>query len=248
MLMSICDPPQDLTTRHGPSTTTRTVGLLAVGSPAEAATVVVGTINSNNEAPFFEYSGEYQQVYLASKFSGPVTINDIAFASSTSDIPKLDTLNLTISLSTTAATLSTLSSNFATNEGPDETQVYSGVFTFMLTANNTFDLVFPTSAFVYDPSKGNLLLTIDTLSSGALATFAATTDPVTSRVYILGDPLHPVPTVQADFGLVTEFTVTPTSSSPEPNDGLLLLSTLLAGGVFGILRSRAVARKKPAVQ
>jgi hypothetical protein len=47
--------------------------LFAIGTMASANTITIGTSNSGNSFPFISdtYTGEYQQVYSASLFSGP---------------------------------------------------------------------------------------------------------------------------------------------------------------------------------
>ena len=44
------------------------------------------------------------------------------------------------------------------NVGADKTQVFSGSLTTTIAGDGSFDLVFPTSPFVFNPANGNLLL------------------------------------------------------------------------------------------
>ena len=148
---------------------------LAAARPAAAQTVTVGTPDTfgGSRFPFgvdsamgnanYAAGGEYQELYSSTDFSGagsPFTIHNIAFASTTGSTPGTATYDLTLRLSTTSATTSSLSSTFAANEGADQAVVFSGPLTANIQANGTFDLVFPTTPFVYTPSQGNLLLDV----------------------------------------------------------------------------------------
>ena len=148
---------------------------LAAAKPAAAQTVTVGTPDTfgGSRFPFgfdaaqspanYGMGGEYQELYSSTDFSAvgsPFTIHDIGFASTTGSTPGTATFNLTLRLSTTTATTSSLSSTFAANEGVNQAVVFSGPLTANIQANGTFDLVFPTTPFVYTPSQGNLLLDV----------------------------------------------------------------------------------------
>src|SRR5665647_2148199 len=69
------------------------------------------------------YLGEYQQVYTASAFSGPITINALEFfdTSSNDNVTSMNSGNWTIALSTTSKDWNTLSPTFTTNLGGDNT-------------------------------------------------------------------------------------------------------------------------------
>jgi len=148
---------------------------LAAARPAAAQTVTVGTPDTfgGSRFPFgfdaaqspanYGAGGEYQELYSSTDFSGAgsfLTIRNIAFASTTGSTPGAATYNLTLRLSTTTATTSSLSSTFAANEGINQAVVFSGPLTANIQANGTFDLVFPTTPFVYTPGQGNLLLDV----------------------------------------------------------------------------------------
>jgi len=181
------------------------------------------------------YQGDYQQLYSSSAFSGPVVINNIGFASTTpGGIQESETL--TISLSTTSYGLNDLTANYNTNLGADNTQVYSGTKLFTGVENGSFDLSFATNSFTYNPANGNLLMTVDvTGSSGTtVQAFEATDDAVTSRVYNFGGSGAVTP--EADYGLVTQFTVSP--SVPEPAS-IACLIIPIAGGLL-IRRRRQI--------
>ena len=164
---------------------------------AQAQAVTVGTPGTQvNAFPFggggvgaYVAGSEYQELYSSTAFAGvasPFQINDIAFSSASGATTA--TYNVTLRLSTTRATNSTLSTNFAANEGADLAVVFNGTLTANLLTNGTFDLVFPTSPFVYTPSQGNLLLDVvlnqnTTTSSGNTAFFAEDGSGQTSRIY-----------------------------------------------------------------
>lgn len=145
----------------------------------------------------------YQQVFDASQFSqlknGGGLINRIAFRGHGPGVPFSATIpQLQVSLSTTSNSPDNLSSTFADNVGPDNTQVFSGplptAVTFTGDATNFEVVINFTTPFYYDPSKGNLLLDIVNPEGGTevlplqqeLDGTLVTGDPV-SRVYNYGD-------------------------------------------------------------
>lgn len=185
------------------------IGWLLVVAAFGRADVIVGTINTGpNLFPFgtgfFTYSGEYQQVYTRRAFPGAVVITGLKFASA-AGYAGTSTILATISLSTTTtASVAKMSTDYAANKGADFTQVFSGTLTYTALGNDTFDLSFPTTAFTYDPARGNLLLDVVIGSiTGATIMFDANSDSVTSRVYNGGG--FGAPTFDRGYGLVTDF-------------------------------------------
>src|SRR5262249_27260963 len=129
-------------------------------------------------------------------------------------------LNLSLGLGTTAATPGNTGGNYAANKGPDFTTVFSGAKSFTGAGNGTFDLQFPVTPFLYDPSKGNFLLDVVINSSAGNGVFFFFGDtPDAGRIFnsrgngaATADPLH---------GLETRFTVA-AAAVPEPSTLALL--------------------------
>ena len=210
--------------------------LAAFGPSANAGSIVIGTNNFGNYIPFFGgYGGgvEYQQLYGAAAFSGPIAITSIGFASADTGT---GTDNVTISLSTTSATLASPSGTFSANRGADFTQVFSGPISLTAANDGSFDLIFSTSLFHYDPSQGNLLLDViintSTGSPGGIP-FESGSNSQVSRVYQGSAGLTGNPGV--GDGLVTQFG----TGTPEP--GSLWLA---ASAAFAILGWRTALRRR----
>lgn len=84
------------------------------------ADLVIGAKTSLNVFPFGDnYVGEYQQVLSSTAFASAVDIYGIRFASSSPVAGSSHTLTVTIGLSTTSASLASLSTNYAANKGAD---------------------------------------------------------------------------------------------------------------------------------
>jgi hypothetical protein len=118
-----------------------------------------------------------QTVYGASQFpSYPILITELRWRPSTlTGGPLADTVpNIQINLSTTAARADSLDFTYANNLGLDATTVFSGPTTvatsFSTLTNGTkaFDISIPLQMpFLYDPSKGNLLIDVRNFSGGS---------------------------------------------------------------------------------
>lgn len=200
----------------------------------KADTVVIGSNNNGSRYPFgmdpssasssfpdFAAGGVYQQVYAANAFAGPVTITQIAFASSGAFTSGsgLATFNFNLGLSTSSAVPGTLSVNFLANRGSDFVQVFSGPLNVAISDNDQFDLVIDIVPFTYDPANGCLLLDVSlnsatTFTGGPALYFVAGFDPNTSRVE---NPTGSTSATVVDgFGLRTRFTTKP-AEVPEPS-------------------------------
>jgi len=234
------------------------LALLPALSAHAQQNITIGTASTGgNVFPFgvvrpgdltdFAAGGEYQEIYSSKDFNSavPLTISAISFASASGNqgVPITATYNVTIGLSNTSATVgfpSNASTNFAANRGANFTTVFSGSLTAILKNNNTFDLVFPTAPFSFDPSQGNLLFDVvvnKTTQGTGSAGFLQTQGFDTQRVY------QPFGTGQAQTdreGLFTQFTVTP-APVPETSTaaGLGLLLALGAGAAAFKRKRRA---------
>jgi hypothetical protein len=199
--------------------------------------------NSNNIAPFDPRSpARTQQVYASSDFSslkGPQYIDSIVFQSGQFGATLQ---NITINMSTTSKPVDGLSSVFADNTGSDAQTVYQGTLPIFSTQpiGNTgpapFDVVINLQhPFLYDPSKGNLLVDITnpspdkiTFVNGGRPNFIAqeAMGDSTSRVlgyigpstpnnpYSVGDLSHGHPDT---IGLVTQFVTGGPNPIPQPD-------------------------------
>jgi hypothetical protein len=187
----------------------------------------------------------FQQVYTASLFTGPELITRIAFRpDATQSYPFSYTFtNIEFTLSTTSMAPGGLSTNLDSNIGPDETQVFIGALTWTSTTQgpagspNPWDLVVNlTTPFLYDPSKGNLLLNIenhaDTFVPPILdAQTDGTTSSSATQLDVGGDDSGSG--VTSNLALATRFEGNPV---PEPASALLLGSGTV--GLALVLRRR----------
>lgn len=131
--------------------------LTAIATPAGAA-ITVGNDDSGNCYPFGcgAYDGltEYQEVYMASAFPGPLSFSSVSFGQNSPGL--MDSATYTVSFYLTSATVTTLSSDLSSNEGTLlgtlGTFTLGGAMPAVLTLNGT--------AINYNPSMGNLLMDV----------------------------------------------------------------------------------------
>lgn len=187
---------------------------------------------SGSGVPFSISTGNslrYQQVFSSSAFSSfnkiPHLITGIYFSAESSTGVYGVISNLRVDLSTTQSAPDRLSSIFATNVGTDDQIVFDGPWTIHSVNGETLDILMPFSKpFVYDPSKGNLLLDVRNLSGGQTIYIngANIADDQVSRMYshdVFGNKGE-----GDSFGLIAKFVIAPV---PEPSSlGILILPAL----------------------
>ena len=185
--------------------------------PVVQAGLIIGSPDpdTGNGFPFGSaYSGEYQQVYTSSQFSGPITITNIEFFNTQLDLAAtaMNSGNWAISLSTTPRNWNTLSSTFASNIGNDNTLVFNGNLAQPWAFGDTLTIQLNT-AFMYNPSQGNLLM--DVYATGISAPegdigfdYYKNGDTIMGRVFWEGDPLTGTVVALSGEGLVTGFNAT----------------------------------------
>jgi hypothetical protein len=193
----------------------------------------------------------YQQVYDRSEFAGFAAggeyITQLAFRVHSPGIAFSASIgSLQVNLSTTPKAPDTLSATFADNVGSDDTIVFPAASVDFSTSvagpadgPQAFDMVITfTTPFLYDPSKGNLLVDIrnssgtthDPANDQEIDAVSTGGDGV-SRVYNLGDAAAATAGLtgsgfQMDtLGAVTRFVSTPTSPATTPPHTLLNSAT-----------------------
>ncbi|SRR5579883_202291 len=151
--------------------------LATLAAPAGAQNLVIGTPGQAGNClplgcavPY--HTAVWQQVYDASNFNGPVTITTVTLYSTAVTVfspPQFNStggggMTYTVSLSTTTKPLNGLASPYTANLGSDNTIIATRTLTGTVTSPVSFG---PGPAFHYDPSQGNLLLTIQLTSQNA---------------------------------------------------------------------------------
>jgi hypothetical protein len=212
----------------------------------QASTVIVGQptqIGTGSCDPFgcpeFLGLGTYQQVYLSSAFPGSITIDELTFFDEqvhNLGHPSTSTYDLVFSYTSKAPGALDLS-NPNNNIGSDSQTFFTGALPALISigpGQRTMNLT--GAPFTYDPSLGNLMLTITLPPNPAdgsppLFLDRAQTIAQTSNAYF---PITGGGFGNDQGGLVTEFTFT-ASTVPEP--GSLLL--IVAGATLMALKGRA---------
>lgn len=157
-------------------------------------------VDNNAESIFVNMERE-QAVYGSSQFPPyPIIIKELRWRpDSIVDNPITNLIsNLQINLSTTTSNADRLNAVFAKNIGPDNTMVFDGgaiLSTDSLTltnGNKAFDISIPLqTSFLFDSSRGNLLVDIHNFSGGISGfynnTVSTGTDTV-SRIYNSNNP------------------------------------------------------------
>jgi len=214
-----------------------TMATFSVAS-SSAAGIVIGAPGDPNQGNCFPFGctytpSQYQQVYSSSAFTGPININEISFYNHNYADGIVNSGTYTISLSTTSASVYSLSSTFSANLGADNTTVFNGSLPALTGGVGGQLNIFLGSSFSYDPSMGNLLLNVNVGSITNSSSYAyldvVTGSGLVSRNY--GG------NVDTDYGLVTGFDVA-TSAVPEPTTWAMMLVGFAGLGFAGMRASR----------
>lgn len=192
--------------------------------------VLVGAPGTDgNSFPFGgTYSApDYQQLYSSTDFAGPLTVTGTTFFNTIDPGGTLNGGTYTVSLSTVSYNLSTFTTISA--QGADAVTIFSGSLP-SLVAGGSFTLG-GDGSFYYDPSEGNLLLTIvaSGTTSGEAWLDARNGDAggIFSRAMSAGSE-------NIGWGLVTQFE-TGSAAIPEPATCTLAAAGLLC---LALLRRR----------
>lgn len=203
--------------------------MAAVFSPAQA--LVLGTADTGNSIPFGSYLGGYyyQQVYNKTNFSGSMNINELTFYNTASPGGTPSPGTFDVYLSIVSFGVGAIPTDFPQGFPASVTNVWSGTLPAITDGRLDLNL---TTAFNYDPSLGNLLLTIrsfDTYVAGSIfLDFDEHAGTVFSRRLYAGGG-------NQDSGLVTGFNDPLVSPTPLPAALPLFASGL---GALGIMRWR----------
>ncbi|WP_380877801.1 hypothetical protein ACFB49_14300 [Sphingomonas sp. DBB INV C78] len=137
---------------------------VAALSPAHA--VVIGTADSSNSIPFGGTIGGYyyQQVYNASSFGSGLNISQLNFYNTVTPGGTPRTGTFQIYLSTTSAAIDSFDTSSGAWFDASYTKVFDGELPLLADGRLDLDL---STAFDYDASKGNLLLTIRSFDFGS---------------------------------------------------------------------------------
>lgn len=230
--------------------------------PAANADVTFDVANSGNcfpfgGCPFSNKNIEYQQLYSHYTFGhDPLEITGISFKPDQSKPSAFGPtpIELTLTLSTTKTQAGfvfgdpfdkAITTSFSKNLGTNTQVVFSGTAVLSSSGANVFDISIPfTKPYLYDPSKGNLLVGVSDINGSVpFIGFAAGGSILLSRYY--NTILDGEPNIDFDIGtgLATNFTSVSTPCPlplpqipelpvPEPETyGMLLAGLGLVGFV-----------------
>lgn len=233
-------------------TCTSQAGTLVLGQPATPAT---GNCDPFGCPAFFGL-GTFQEVYSSTAFSSAITIDGLAFVQAqivhNGGVPAGGTYTLAFSYTQDApGNLDLTDPNKNISSGSET--FFSGTLPALTPANGQNLLAFTGTPFAYDPSSGNLLLTV-TIAGASNAQPPLYLDQAQCGPKTFCPPGSSVVTSDAYFGggtnggnnsggLVTAFDYTVPTGLAAPEPGSLLLA--LAGiGVIGYTSWRRNVRAR----
>lgn len=213
---------------------------LATMNIASAATMVVGGPGDpgNGECPSFGCGVQFQQIYDASLFPSAISITGLTFYNQNWSPGSIASANYTIHLSTTSTAIDGMSLAFADNVGPNNTLFFGGALGGLIGPSNEFTIT--GTPFAYDPTQGNLIISITSDGPGDLDTVFldfASSNPsnLFTRSFSFGSGPE-ADTITPNEGLVTGFVYATGTEVPEPGSAWLMLGG--AAALIGLARKR----------
>lgn len=224
------------------------VCLLCLGVGPARATIVVGGPGDASTGNAFPFGANpfatFQQVYAASNFSSAITITGLTLYNNNFTPGVVSSADYNIQLSTTTAAVNALSNTFAANLGADNTTVFNSHYSGP--ANPSFTLNI--TPFHYDPTGGNLLLTIfktniTTLGGSVLLDARnGTAGGLFSRKYsVTSTTTADNGGFDSNWGLVTGFETGATPAVPEPSSITMAITAAVLGLSLAARRRRRTA-------
>jgi hypothetical protein len=141
--------------------------LAAATSPATAT--VIGVADSSNSIPFGSTTGGffYQQEYSAGSFAAPLNVNEITFYNSFAPGGFKMTGTFDLFLSVTNSAIATFDTSAFAFPDSSFINVFHGTLPELASGRLDFLL---SSSFLYNPSQGNLMLTVKSFDEAAVGT------------------------------------------------------------------------------
>jgi hypothetical protein len=201
----------------------------AAFSPAHA--LVIGTADTTSGLGFGNNTGGYyfQQIYNKSSFSSPININELTFYNTLSPggTPRPGTFDIYLSIvNANVGSFDTSNASTVPYYDPSFTSVFHGTLPSL--ANGKLDFLL-SSSFLYNPTMGNLLLTVKSNDLGNGSTLFLDADQNN------GITNFRMSSFGYDFneGLVTGFNV---SAVPEPSTWAMMILGFVGVGVMAYRR------------